>query len=207
VYKGPAQRLPSLSPTGQDRPAAPLDRVVGLGRWGLSDIARHVIQRKLNPRLLNVIAPYDAASNICQALRCGGGVRQLRGQRDPVRPRADIRLAARAGAGAALQAVWRVARRRGVGGASHTHVLPPSGACHGPTASPQCLLVGSALVLTLTARRRASHGAPALFARSTHVHHCRRRRPACCRRPGPHTASPAQLNCGVPFSGHVVLSL
>ena len=34
---------------------------------GLADIARHVIQRSLTPRLLNYMAPYDVASNVRQA--------------------------------------------------------------------------------------------------------------------------------------------
>jgi len=40
-------------------------------RSGLVDIARHVIQRILNPRVLNQLTSYDVASNICQALRNG----------------------------------------------------------------------------------------------------------------------------------------
>jgi len=31
-------------------------------------IARHGMQRMVNPRFLNYVAPYDVASNICQAL-------------------------------------------------------------------------------------------------------------------------------------------
>jgi len=41
-------------------------------RWGLADTARHVIRRNMNPRMLSYMAPYDVASNICQALQRGG---------------------------------------------------------------------------------------------------------------------------------------
>ena len=33
----------------------------------MPNLARHVVQRILNPRVLNEMASYDAASNICQA--------------------------------------------------------------------------------------------------------------------------------------------
>ena len=35
--------------------------------YGLAHIARRVIQRTLNPRSLSSMAPYDVASDICQA--------------------------------------------------------------------------------------------------------------------------------------------
>jgi len=41
-------------------------------RSGLAVIARHVIQRTSNPRLLSKGTPHDVASDICLALMTGG---------------------------------------------------------------------------------------------------------------------------------------
>jgi len=43
--------------------------------WGLADIPRHVtdLEALVNPCLLTEMSFYDVASNICQALRVGGG--------------------------------------------------------------------------------------------------------------------------------------
>jgi hypothetical protein len=39
--------------------------------WGLAAIARHVVQRTLNPCFFSLLASDDAASNICRAILTG----------------------------------------------------------------------------------------------------------------------------------------
>ena len=42
--------------------------------WGLANIARHVIDTRVEPSCLELMASYDVASNICGALRWGAPI-------------------------------------------------------------------------------------------------------------------------------------
>ena len=59
-----------------------LDYHVPAGQ-GLPHVARHLIKRIVNPRLLSCMAFYDVASNIWQALARGGGWRCARTRTRP----------------------------------------------------------------------------------------------------------------------------
>jgi hypothetical protein len=75
----------------------------------LADVARHVIQRTLNPHLLSLMAPYDVASDVRQALEAGiGGGGGAQGE-------------GRAGAGGDHAGGVPAAGARGVGGGRGLH--------------------------------------------------------------------------------------
>ena len=48
--------------------------------WGLPDIARHIIQLYVNPRLLSRMAYYDVVISICRALIAGRGKGEGKGR-------------------------------------------------------------------------------------------------------------------------------